>query len=81
MFFGMLLNLLTFQFYDFGPFYSRVFKFDPDLAGSNPLNDQFNVLGYNALYIVLNFGSLCWTIFISPLLWATAPFVVKVFQG
>ena len=27
-------------------------------------------MGYNALYIIKNFGTLCWTIFLGPLAWA-----------
>ena len=39
------------------------------------------MLGYNALYIVQNFGTLCWTIFISPFAWASASIVVKICKG
>jgi hypothetical protein len=40
-----------------------------DDNGNVPLNPQFSTMGYNALYIIQNFGTLCPTIFIVPLLW------------
>ncbi len=69
IFMGMFMNVLTFQFYDFGPYYDRWLKLDPASVGNNPLNNQFNLMGYNALYIVKNFGTLCVTIFLGPLAW------------
>jgi len=78
IFFGMLMSVLTFQFYDFTPIYEKIFNLNPDSPGSVPLSDQFNMLGYNSLYIILNFGTLCWTIFIAPLLWAIAPVIVQI---
>ena len=66
---GMFMSVLTFQFYDFGPWYDRFLSLDPDSVGNNPLNNQFNLMGYNALYIVKNFGTLCLTIFIGPALY------------
>jgi hypothetical protein len=78
---GMLMNVLTFQFYNFSSFYNKVFGLDPDSVGNNPLNNQFNMLGYNALYIIQNFGTLCWTIFIAPVGWAVAPIIVHLLNG
>ena len=42
---------------------------DPEAVGNNPLNNQFNLMGYSALYIIKNFGTLCWTIFVGPVLY------------
>ena len=81
IFMGMLMNVLTFQFYNFSSFYNKVFSLDPDSPGSQPLNNQFNMLGYNALYIIQNFGTLCWTIFIAPVGWAVAPIIVHLLNG
>jgi hypothetical protein len=78
---GMLMNVLTFQFYNFSSFYNKVFSLDPDSFGSQPLNNQFNMLGYNTLYIIQNFGTLCWTIFIAPVGWAVAPIIVHLLNG
>lgn len=39
------------------------------------------MLGYNALYIIQNFGTLCWTIFIAPIGWAVAPLIVHLLKG
>ena len=36
---GMFMSVLTFQFYDFGPFYDRVLRLDPDSPGNGPLNN------------------------------------------
>ncbi len=38
-------------------------------------------MGYNALYIIQNFGTLCWTIFIAPMGWIFAPIVIAVCKG
>ena len=81
IFFGMLMGVLTFQFYDFSDFYNRILQLDPDSRGSNPLNNQFYMLGYNTLYIIQNFGSLCWTIFIAPVGWAFASLIVSFTKG
>ena len=63
---GMFMSVLTFQFYDFGPWYDRILSLDPDSVGNNALNTQFNLMGYNSLYIIKNFGTLCFTIFAGP---------------
>ena len=39
------------------------------------------MLGYGALYIIQNFGTLCWTIFVAPTAWACAPLIVALCQG
>ena len=52
IFMGMLMEVLTFQFYNFSSFYNYVFSLDPDCLGNIPLNNQFNMLGYNARYII-----------------------------
>ena len=66
---GMFMSVLTFQFHDFGPVYDRILSLDPDSVGNSPLNNQFNLMGYNALYIIKNFGTLCLTIFAGPALY------------
>ena len=66
---GMFMSVLTFQFHDFGPWYDYFLNLNPDSVGNNPLNNQFNMMGYNALYIIKNFGTLCLTILIGPALY------------
>ena len=39
VFFSMLMDVLTFQFYDFSDFYNRVLRLDPDSDGNNPINN------------------------------------------
>ena len=39
------------------------------------------MLGYNARYIIQNFGTLCWTIFVAPVGWAFAPIIVSLCKG
>ncbi len=78
LFFGMMMQVLTFQFYDFGNFYNRVLGLDPDAEGSRPLNEQFGLMGYSSLYLIINFGTLCWTLFVAPLLWAASTVAAKV---
>ena len=36
---GMFMSVLTFQFYDFGPWYDRILKLDPYSIGNSPLNN------------------------------------------
>jgi hypothetical protein len=38
IFFGMLMQVLTLQVYDFSDFYNSALSLDPDSAGSNSLN-------------------------------------------
>ena len=52
IFFGMLMQILTFQFYDFSDFYNRALSLDSDSGGSNALNNQFDHFGYGSLYII-----------------------------
>ena len=46
------MNLVNFQLIDFTNFYNKVLRLDPDSAGNNPLNSQFDMMGYGSLYIV-----------------------------
>ncbi len=39
IFFGMLMNVLTFQIYDFSSIYVYLLNLDPESPGSNPFND------------------------------------------
>ena len=38
-------------------------------------------MGYNSLYIILNFGTLCWTTLIMPLFYALVPLLVSLTRG
>jgi hypothetical protein len=50
VFFGMLMQILTFQFYDFTNFYTKSLALDSD--GLNSKTSLFNSMGYNSLYII-----------------------------
>lgn len=52
MFFGMLMSILTFQFYDFSELYDKVFGFSSYDEGNESLNSQFDLMGYTSLYII-----------------------------
>ncbi len=67
VFFAALMQIATFQFYNFTDTYNRAFHLDDN--GNVPLNPLFNTMGYNALYMIQNFGALCPTILILPVLW------------
>ena len=67
--FGMLMSVLTFQLYSFFDFFNKILSLDPNGQGNSPYNNQFNAMGYGAMYIVQNFGMLCLTIFITPLIY------------
>jgi hypothetical protein len=79
VFFGLLMQVVTFQFYNFSNFYSKWFKLDD--YGNTPLSDQFNLMGYNALYIIQNFGTLCWVIFVTPAIWFLTSVIVAMSKG
>ena len=79
IFFGQLMELLTLQFYDFTDIYNRILLLSPDSEGNNPLCDLFYTMGYKSLYIIQNFGTLCWTIFIAPVLWLISLVVARLF--
>ena len=80
--FGMLMNVVTFQFYSFANFFNKVLSLDPNGDGNNPLNNQFNAMGYGAMYIIQNFGMLCFTVFVTPVLYLIVAILHKKFpQG
>ena len=35
-------------------------------------------MGYSSLYIIQNFGTLCWTLFIMPIIYVSTPIVVVI---
>lgn len=79
VFLGLLMQVVTFQFFNFSNFYSEWFKLDE--KGNNPFSSQFNLMGYNALYIIQNFGTLCWVIFVTPAIWFVTSVIVAMSKG
>jgi hypothetical protein len=69
VFFGMLMQVLTFQFADFTDFYNHKLNLDPDSEGNQPLNDHFDLMGYSSLYLIQNFGTMCWSLLVVPTCW------------
>ena len=70
VFFGGLMNLVNFQLLDTSNLYNKMFHLDPDSAGNDHLNSQFDLMGYGSLYIVQNFGIMCITLLM--------PFIARV---
>ena len=64
------MQVLNFQFYDFTDIYCRIFKLDE--AGQQPYTEQFGAMGYGCLYLILNFGTLCGLLFVTPICWFAA---------
>ena len=81
VFFGMLMNVLTFQVFDFSDIYNKILGLKADDEGNSSLSPQFDIMGYTSLYIIQNFGTLCWTIFVMPMAYAFAPLLVALFRG
>ena len=52
VFFGGLMKFVNFQLIDTAEFYNKLFHLDPDSEGNSPLNSQFELMGYEYLYIV-----------------------------
>ena len=77
VFFGGLMDFVNFQLIDFSNSINKIFHLDPDSLGNGPFNDQFELMGYQSLYIVQNFGMLCLTIFL-PLV---TRLIAQVFYG
>ena len=73
------MGVSTFQVYDFTSFFNNVFKLDAN--GNDPLTYQFEVMGYNSKYIIINFGTLCWTLFYTPLVYFGLRLVVRCGLG
>ena len=80
IFFGGLMNLVNFQLIEFTNFYNKALRLDPDSVGNNPLNSQFDMMGYGSLYIVQNLGMLCLTIF-APFAYRLVAAPVIIFIG
>ena len=75
VFFGGMIELVTFQVYDFSSFYNKALHLDEDSPGNQSLSTLFDLMGYKSLYVVQNFGTLCWTLLITPLLWVVSKFL------
>ena len=80
VFFSMLMDVLTFQFHNFSDLYNRVLRLDPDSDGNNPINNQFDLMGYGSLFIIQNFGTLCFTVLVAPILWFTSMIAGAIFK-
>jgi hypothetical protein len=75
-FFGALMQILNFQLYDFTDFYCRILTLDEE--GQQPFTDQFGLIGYGSFYMILNFGTLCWLLFVTPIGWFTATLIALI---
>ncbi len=64
---AVLMQIATWQVYNFTNFFNKGLILDK--IGNEPINDQFNTMGYGSKYIVQNLGTLCFTIFAVPLFW------------
>jgi hypothetical protein len=73
------MQVVTFQVVNMTDFNNKVFKLDDN--GNNPFTDQFNLMGYNSLYLIQNFGTLCLTIFVTPLVWLVSVILRLIFAN
>lgn len=76
IFFGGLTNLVNLQLFDLTDNYNRFFHLDPNSRGNAPLNSQFELMGYESLYVVQNFGFLCIKFLTPCLLYALTSLLV-----
>ena len=67
LFLGGLMDVVNFQLIETTKLYNKILRLDPNSEGNKPFNNQFDLLGYNALYILQNFGMLFFTLF-TPLI-------------
>jgi len=75
------MQVLTFQLYDFSEFYNSVLGTDPESEGNESLNGHFNLMGYSSLYLIQNFGTLCWTLLVVPICWLASVILSFVSKG
>lgn len=48
------------------------------LEEHEPLSDQYDLLGYQSKYVILNLGSVCFSLFLPYVLWAVMYLVIGI---
>ncbi len=65
MFYGFMMEIAAFDMVPTGDFYDKYLQ---DLPITEPLNDNFDVLGFSNMYFLYNSGSIMISIIAVPLL-------------
>lgn len=79
IFFGMLMNIISLNLLPTTNYFNDWFKLDD--SGNNPLNENFNNLGYGALYVIQNMGTLC-LVMLAPIVGLVVSYIFAVsFEG
>ncbi len=71
IFCGLLMSILSLQLIPTSDYFSAWFKLDEE--GNQPINDNFDNLGYSSLYIIQNMGTLL-LVMVAPVVWYLACF-------
>ena len=79
-YFAILMQILTLQVIDLSDIYNRALKLDENSEENQPANFQFDLMGYSSQLIIQNFGTLCVSIFITPIAWITLLLLSKIFK-
>ena len=69
MFFNSLLSLVTYNIVDLSPYLKRFLKLDDDV----PMADNFDQLGYNSHFVILNLSNFFLCIAVAIFLFAMIP--------
>jgi len=72
-FFIQLIALMTYKIFDPSSFFIDYLN----LEELEPLTDQYDLLGYQSLYVILNLGSVCFSLFLPYLIWALMYLVIN----
>ena len=69
------MSLITLQFLDMDDFFDEFLKLDE----IEPINDQFDMMGYESLYCLKNLGTVCFGIFLPIVLWFLVYSIISFF--
>lgn len=78
MFYSILMNIVTMNLIDCTDFFNNFFKLDDD--GNTGLSDTFGTFGYGSFYVIQNFGTLTWQLFLLPIIWFVCKVINYIFK-
>jgi hypothetical protein len=77
-FFGQIMTLLTFQFFDPTNFLTQFLHLDAN--GNESFTEQFGLLGYSSYYFLVNQGTMVFTFFLLPAAWLSVCLLDRILK-
>jgi hypothetical protein len=77
-FFGQIMTLLTFQFFDPTNFLTKFLHLDAN--GNESFTEQFGLLGYSSYYFLVNQGTMVFTFFLLPAAWLSVCLLDRILK-